>query len=218
MGLPIGLDEVFGVAVADVLRRAGLIIGCVLGAMLVAGVGLGAGEITAALVEFRSIGSEVWNSVGARFLWLGLAPLGSGWGILYVPFMVGMWIYFVRADAPSVRAFSICVGGLALLLVLSAGDPHWFSPSAWWRPAAPGVSNPDASRLILKSVALVAWLGCAGGIAFFALMLERRARAKAEVHLMGVTIENELRRQELREQHGIVIADRDYAVEEELPS
>ena len=52
---------------------------------------------------------------------------------------------------------------------------------------------------------------------FLALVLERRGRQKAEEHLMGVTIENEQRRQELREQHGIVVAGRDYAVEEDLP-
>lgn len=146
---------------------------------------------------------------------MGATPFGSGWGVLYVPFLVGLLFFWIRAEEPGLLAWAVGTGVLALVYVLAAGDPEWFSPSLWGFSLGGGVADPGHLRIIFKGVAVFVWLGCGAGLVFLSLMLRQRRRAQAEEHLFGVTIENEQRRQEMREKHGTAVADREFAVEEE---
>lgn len=186
MPLPFDLEDVVGVAKADVLRRAGLIFGCILGTSFL--ICLSAGLVAA--VAYLDP-SELWEALGAA-IYLFLIPVIGGWGILYVPTLVAAGFYFVKAESPSLRGFVIFSAILGVLMVLGLGGLGW-----------------DAL------VILLVFSGFLGGIWWLGLWWRNRQRILGEQHLMEVAIENQQRREAMREAFGTDVADRDYAVDEE---
>ena len=60
--------------------------------------------------------------------------------------------------------------------------------------------------------ALAVGLGAVGAVGWLAWFWQKRQEAEAEEHLMGIAIENEQRRQAMRERFGTDVADGEYAV------
>lgn len=211
MPLPFDLEDIVGVALADVLRRAAMVIGCVVGASFLAALSLGLGEVVA------DGGVDVSRMPGAlgRMLWLFLAPFMSAWAILYLPVLVALGFYCVKADAPDGRIYAVFLFLLAILIVLSAPRPDWFSPSWFGMSIGGGVAEPDKAALIWRSVGSVGVAGCSAGLFWLAWILRQRSLVASEEHFVGVAIENQQRREVMREEFGTDIPDRDYVVDDE---
>lgn len=211
MPLPFDLEDIVGVALADVLRRAGLIITCVAGSSFFAAVSLGLGEMAVdGSMDFGLLADAV-----GRCLWLFLAPATSGWGILYAPAVLAAGFYFVKAE--ELRAFWFCVffTVVSLLILLSAPWPDWFLGS-WW--TGPGVADPDRAALIWRGVGAANLVGMAGALFWLARWWDNKRRVNEEAHLMAVTVENEERRRQIRETFGTDVAEADYARDEIAPT
>lgn len=211
MPLPFDLEDVVGVALADGLRRAAMLIGCVAAASFLAALSLGLGEVVA------DGGFDMNRMPGAmaRMLWLFLAPFTSAWAVLYLPVLVALGFYAVKADAPDGRVGAVFLFLLGLLIVLSAPPPDWFSPSWFGMSIGGGVADPDKAEAIWRTAGGVGVAGCSAGIFWLAWVLRQRSRVASEEHLVGVAIENQRRREIMREEFGTDIADRDYVVDEE---
>ena len=211
------IEDAFGVIAGDILRRVAAIIGIVLFASLTASIALILGEAVASYIEFKSVLPDVVGNIIGRLIWASLVPLSSGWGVLYVPCILGFGAYFIKADTPALKVFSSAFLVLSLLIILSAGAPGWMNPTIFGLPTGGGVSNVDKSVIIMKSVAGVFWLMSAIGIYYCTIVFSNRQRVIAEQHLMQVTIENQQRRDHLSEEHGIEIADRSYVIQDDDP-
>jgi hypothetical protein len=173
MGLPFDPEEIFGVAVVDAVRRGGSFVGCVLGASILACLALGMGK---ALVNLAPADVGDWMPY---FWFLFLAPCLSGWGVFYLPCVVGSGFTFATREEGLFRPFLIFLGIKALLIVLTASGFDWEC---------------------LASLVMLA--GCYGGLVWFGLLLEQRWRRKAEEHFMGLAIANQQRREGLRDDFG----------------
>ncbi len=193
MQLPIDIEDIIGVALADVLRRAGAIAATVFAALALTLVALAAADLVEGVVS-RGLAGFGFPDVDHP-AWIFLAPFLSGWGALYVPFLVGLLIFWTRADQPGLRAWAIGVAALSLLYLASV----WV-----WREKAAG----------FIVAAAVVWAGCNGALVFFSVLLDERRRVRAEEHLLGVTIENEQRRQRFRDEQGIVVAGSEYLADQ----
>ena len=129
MALPFDLEDVVGVAVADTLKRAFMLLFSVMGGAFLANLGILVGEAVAWRVD-----SGVWDfdfvelSVWSVFT-LPLRPLFSAWGILYVPFLIAAAFYFVRAMSPGMRSVALFLTITGVFAVLGRGEPGWFTPS-----------------------------------------------------------------------------------------
>jgi hypothetical protein len=217
MNLPFDFEDIVGVAVADTLRRVGRVLVCVVASMLVSGLAIAFGEIVASMEEPSVSAGDVLQTVAPRALGLGLAPFTCSWGLLYLPLWVGCGFYLIRAEGPIGQGLTVCVAAIALLQVLSASDPAWFGVKIFGTWFGPSVADPERLRWLIKSVAVPMTLGFAGAIWFLAWTLERRARVRAEVHLMGIRGDNDRRRLDLGNEAGIEIADAGFVSDEELP-
>lgn len=210
MALPFDLEDVVGVALADVLRRAAMIIGCVAGGSVLVAFSLGLGE----LVVDGSFDSRLFIDANWRALWLFLGPLSSGWAILYVPAVLAAGFYFVKAESPSALWFCVFLTLVSVLMLLGAPWPSWFVGN-WW--TGPGVSDPDRAAMIWKGVGMAHLVGVLGALFWLARWWENRQRVSEEVHFMAVRVENEQRRQQIRDTHGTDVAGGDFARDENAP-
>lgn len=211
-GLPFDIEDIVGVALADGLRRAGLIVACVAGASGLSALGLAVGEIVVA----KSLEPGLLAAAFGRAFWLFLAPLLTGWAVLYVPLVLASGFYFVKAEAPDARVFVAALFLISGIICLSAAPPGWFEPS-WMSalsaaPAPP--SDPQRAALVWRSVGFFAVAGCCGCFGWLAVVWRQRRRAAEEAHLAEVMTENERRRIELRQSHGTEIADGDFVRED----
>jgi hypothetical protein len=211
MASPFDLENLFGLALADGLRRAGLLIGCVAVASFLAALSLGCGEMVA---DGGFDPSRLPAAMGGM-LWLFLAPFLSAWAILYLPLLITLGFYSVKAEAPDGRVCVLLLFLLGMLIVLSAPRPDWFAPSWYGIPMGGGVADPDKAALIWRSVGAVIVTGCSGGLFWLAWILRQRSQAASEQHFVGVAIENDLRRQRMRDTFGTDIADRDYVADDD---
>lgn len=207
MGLPFDLEDVVGYAIADLLRRVGVILGVVYGGCLVATLGLAIGSLAAGLVEYGSLNFKYIEVGKWTLVFAPVIPVISAWGIIYVPLVLGVGFYCVKSEAANLMVLAGCTATIGVLHVLAAPDPNWFNPTWYGMPLGGGASDPDKLRLVRMGSALPLVLGCGGAFWFFATILQRRSAAFAESHLMGVTVQNEQRRGELRDKFGIEIAD-----------
>ncbi|MGB6219661.1 hypothetical protein [Haloferula sp.] len=173
MGLPFDPEEIFGVALVDTFRRTLLFIACTVGASLLACMALGMGE---AVVGLDPGEIAEWLPY---FWFLFLAPLVSGWGVLYVPCVLGAGFAFATGQGSLFRPFLAFLGIQSLLIVFTASGFEW--------------------ECLVSVIALV---GCYGGIVWLGLLLEQRWRRKSEEHFMSLAIENQQRREGLREDFG----------------
>ncbi len=186
MSLPFDLEDVVGVAIADMLRRVGLIVASVLGTSFL--VCLSAG-LVAAVAGLNP--TALWDALPAA-VYLFLMPVITAWGILYVPALIAVGFYFVKADSPTMRAFLISSATLGVLMMLALGDFDWRG-----------------------GVVLLVFSGFLGGLWWLGLWWRNRQAILGEQHFLGVAIENQQRRDAMREEFGTDIPDRDYVVEEE---
>lgn len=213
MSLPFDLEDVVVVALADTLRRAGMLVFSILGGAFLANLGVLVGEAIAWRVENGAWGLDFMELSPWSVFTIPLRPLGSAWGILYVPCLVAAGFYFVRATAPGIRSVAVFVTLTGFFAVVARGEPDWFTPS-WMGFVLGGtvVADPGKLKVIIVSVGLVLWVGMSGSFWFFAIFWERRNRRLAESHLLGIAHENELKREEIRLRTGGAVADRDFAV------
>ena len=173
--LPLDLEDIVGVAFADVLKRAFGFVASLLGGSLMAAMAVGAIEMEPMSVLYAP--------------WLLLVPVFTSWGIIYLPLVLGVGVYWIKSDAPGLTGLTVCAGLLMLVILLS------FPELGTMRWAALGMG-----------------LGCVGAIGWLGWWWRQRQRVEAEVHLAAIGLENEARRQEIRERFGTDVADGDYAV------
>lgn len=175
MKLPFDIEDIIGVALWDILKRAmGFFASLLLGAVLAA--------FSVGVVEM-----EPAAILMAPFLLL--VPVVSSWGFLYLPLVLGIGVFWIKADSPGVRGLTVAAGLVMVLLVLSMPGLRW---ERW---AALGVG-----------------MGAVGAIGWLAWWWQKRQEAEAAEHLLGIAIENEQRRQKFREEFGTDVADGEYAV------
>jgi hypothetical protein len=207
MGLPFDLEDVFGYAIADLLRRVGLILAVIYGGSLIAMLGLAIGSVAAGVVEYGSLDFDLMEVGTWSIVFAPVLPVISAWGVIQVPLILGIGFYCVKSEAANLKVLAVCAVVVGLIHVLAAPDPDWFNPTWYGMPIGTAVSDPDKLRLVRGLTALPLVLGCGGAFWFLAVFLERRAAVQAESHLMGVTIENEMKRGNLREEFGTEIAE-----------
>lgn len=198
MALPFDLEDVVGVAVADVLRRFLALWSCLL-----------VGTVMAwTAIVLSAFGEAIWDwlvhgwALGppdlpeAEEVVLGLlfgffAGLFTSFGMFYGAFLIGLAIYMFRADAPHPYAWAGGAGVVALgILSVTWGEYHW-----------------------LHSVAALGfWALLLVGVFFFAKIRVMASRVQAEQHLAAIATENEERRRQLQERTGGAVADREFAL------
>ena len=104
--MAIDLDEVFGVAVADFIKRFLALWSCLaVGVLLVATAGVLMTFLWSLWMYFNGGGFTMIDMPDPMALIVGLLigyifPLFSSWGPLYGAILLGLIIYFFRADAP----------------------------------------------------------------------------------------------------------------------
>ena len=166
-------EEIFGVAVVDVGRRVLAFFGCHLSAAFLAAMSLGMGE---AIVDLDFGDTFEWVPY---FWFLFLAPCVSVWGIFYIPVLLASAFRFFTSQGELTRQFLGFQAVGALLIVFSVSRIEWE---------------------LLASVVMLA--GCLGGVIWLGLLLEQLWRRKAEEHLMGLAVENQMRRKGLQDDFG----------------
>ena len=121
-------------------------------------------------------------------------PLFSSWGPLYGAILLGLIIYFFRADAPHLYAWAggVVVVGIFFFLVFG-----------------------EDMGLIEGWIIAGLWLVEVAGMFFFLKWWMVRSRVKAEQHLAAVAELNRMKREEIRERTGGAVADREFATGEE---
>ena len=198
MALPFDLEDVVGVAVADVLRRclalwACLMVGSVMAwtAIVLTGV---AGAVLDWLLHGGSIGAP--DLPEAQEVILGLlfgflAGLFTSFGVFYGCFLIGLAIYMFRADAPHPYVWASGTGVVALGVL-----------SVTWREY----------DWLFSVVAAVFWVILVVGVFLFAKVRLMASRVQAEQHLAAIATENEEKRRKLRERTGGAVADREFAL------
>ncbi len=213
MPLPFDLEDVVGSALADLLRRVGMLALVVIGGTMMGGFWGGMGEMTVWRMEGGSWDPEyVLGPVIAAPL-LVLRPIVSAWGFLYVPFLIATCLYFAKAADPGMRAVVAWGAATGFFAVVGRGEPIWFTPS--WMSSmmgAPSVADPGKLYAIMIGIGLVLWMGLSGASWFLALFWNGRVRIRSEEHLMGIAAENEVKRKSLKEEIGGAVADRDFAL------
>ena len=185
------LEDVFGDALADVIRRVLCFLSCVLGAAFCTSIG----SVLFVMIEESDFEFEYVLDAVTSFWILLLQPVFSGWLILYLPCLIAAGAYFTKSDEPKVLWWGIIFVLLSALMIL------------------PFLSY-DRYHLAC-AMAFLFDVGIAGAIYWLGRLWESKKQAKAHQHLMGITTENEMRRQSLRDELGTDVADRDYAVDEE---
>lgn len=212
MALPFDLEDVLGVALADVLRRVGMLMAAVFVGTLLGGAAVLAGELVAWRVENGTWDLDVWDWTLSELMLLPLRPVTSTWGMLYVPMLIGMGFYFTRAASPGPQSLAMCITLVGFCAVVGRGEPGWFSPSWFGLALGASVSDPGKLYAIMIGVGLFLWLGMSGSFWFFSLFWERRQRAKAAQHLVAIAHENEAKRRRIQEETGGAVADREFAL------
>ena len=216
MPLPFDLEDVVGVAIADLLRRVGMLALVVIGGTAMGGFAVGMGEMVAWKLEGGSWDAEyVLGPVIAAPLMV-LRPMVSAWGFLYVPCLIAACFYFAKAADPGMRAVVAWLAVTGFFAVVGRGEPVWFRPG--WVSAmlgAPPVAEPGKLYAIMIGIGLVIWAGLSGASWFLAMFWSSRVRLKSEEHLMGIAYENEQKRRELQERTGGAVADREFALGEQ---
>ena len=185
MPLPFDLEDIVGVALADILRRVGMIAACVLGAPFL---------VAFSVASVYALGDLDFGYFGEMLLaapLLFLLPVMSVWGILYVPTLIAACFYFTKSESPAARAYVVFTAILAALILCAADEWEWG---------------------LIFVVLIIA--GVLGSILWFARWWENKQRVEGEQHFMALTIENEQRRQAMRDKFGIDVADRDFVVDE----
>ena len=183
------LEDVVGYALADALRRGALIFGCLLGAPLLTSFGLAAANAVGNL-SLRWFGEAVWNG----WLWALVISVTSMWGALYISTALAVIFFLAKAEAVTAKAFVILLSLLCLLILLA-------------------FDRIDSETL----GAILIMTGLLGSFLWLAKWWDQKRIVAGEVHLIGVAIENERRRIELREIHGTDIADGEFASAENSP-
>ena len=187
MSLPFDPEEIFGVAAVDVVRRVACFIGCIAGASGLGALALGLGE---AVIDLDPSDVGDWLELS---YFLFLAPFISPWVVLYFPAVLASAYVFFTKQSALLRPFLVFLAVESLLIVLAASKYEWEC---------------------LASV--VMWAGCIGAMVWLGLILEQRWRVQAERHLIGVTVENQIRRGELCAKFGTEIRD-DYIEPQDGP-
>lgn len=201
MALPFDLEDVVGAALAHLLRRFALLWGCLVTGTVLAGASLLMAGMVEAVWDWAIHG---WGIGSMDFpeaveLTLGLcfgffAGLATSFGMFYGAFLIGLVIYFFKAETPHPYVWAAGAGVVALnVMGITWGEYHW-----WWSVVAVGF-----------------WAVLLLGLFFFARWRLMVLRVRAEIHLMGVAAENEARRRELQERTGGAVADREFALGEQ---
>lgn len=198
MALPFDLEDVVGVALADLVRRFLVLWSCLLIGTVMAGTALMLGGLVEMVLGWAFHGGSLGGvhlpeleEVALGLLFGFFAGLFTSFGMVYGAFLIGMAIYMFRADQPHPYVWASGAGGvgLAVMSVTWAND-EWVN----------------------SVVALGFWAVLLLGLFFFARWRLMVLRVRAELHLAAIATENEERRRELQERTGGAVADREFAL------
>ena len=117
--------------------------------------------------------------------------LGSSFAPLYAAFMLAMAFYAFKADDPAARVWG---GGVGVTGLFTFAVRY------------------ESFSLLEGTVTALLWICLLLGVFFFAKWWAVLQRVRAEVHLMGVTVENQRKREEIRQRTGGAVADREFAL------
>lgn len=198
MAMPFDLEDVVGVAMADLLRRFLALWGCLVVGTVLAGTALMMSGLAEAVwdwaVHGRTFGGMGFPDIGELALGVVFgffAGLFTSFGMFYGGFLIALAIYFFRADAPHPYAWAGGAGMVALgVMSVTWGDDEW-----QWSVVAVGFGVV----LLLALFFLAKWRLMA-------------LRVRAELHLAAIATENEERRRELQARTGGAVADREFAL------
>ena len=176
MNLPFDLEDILGAALADVFKRMLLFVTCILAALLCTHISLCIAGIIAKLAFITYYGSSKYN-----IDWmLILKPFSNGMILLYAPVVLPVFgvaaRYFTRAEEPSVKWWVVFFFLLSLGMTL------------------PAVAEPGGN--FICGIAFALLLGFAASVFGLFRFWGNHQYRKSEEHLMGVAMENEMRRQE----------------------
>lgn len=201
MSLPFDLEDVIGVAAAELVKRflgmwSCLVIGWLLA--VVAALGMVLSYQVWSVVTgggWSGLGGSIDAGDFALGMFFGFfGPLMTSFGVLYGTFLIGLAFYFFKADVPNPYVW----GGAIVVVGLSMG-----------------VSYHEDFSLLEGVIAGVIWIVEMLGVFFFLKLWQVRKRVEAERHLMTIAQENLMRREEIRQRTGGAVADREFAVGEE---
>lgn len=177
----------------EVPRRMLVMAAVVAGASLLGAFCFLAGGLLVAVLEFGTVPGDVFTDVVKRLPWMWLAPMASGWAVLYGAAVFATGAYFIQADEVGPRSIGFCIALLGLFCALAQGPPSWFGASG------AGVRNPAESLMILRGMALGVWLGSSTAIGFLARLLRQRQMTQLKMHSMARAVEREAERREREE-------------------
>ena len=198
MGLPFDLEDVVGVALADLLRRFFALWGCLVVGTVLAGTAL---MLSGLVEQVWGWAFHGWSLGGLDFpeageLALGLCfgfflGLATPLGMFYGAFLIGLAIYFFRAQMPHPYVWTGGAGVVALgVLSVTWGEYEWE-----WSVVAVGF-----------------WVVLLLSLFFFAKWRMMALRVRAELHLAAIATGNEERRRDIKERTGGAVADREFAL------
>lgn len=198
MALPFDLEDVVGVALADLVRRFLALWGCLLIGTVMAGTALMLGGLVEMVLGWVFHGGSLGGvhlpeleEMALGVLFGFFAGLFTSLGMVYGAFLIGLAIYMFRADAPHPYVWAGGAGGVALgVMSVTWGEYEWAGSVA----------------------ALGFWVVLLAGLFFFARWRLMVLRVRAELHLAAVAMENDGRRRELQERTGGAVGDREFAL------
>jgi hypothetical protein len=192
MSMPFDLEDVVGEAVASLVKRFVWLWGCTTLGWLLVVLSFVALELGLEIWDVLTGGG--WSSLSIPdigdlafgFLLGVFYPFTSSFAPLYGAFLLGMVLYAFKSDgaSPYVWGGAVVVTGLFTYPVAYGG---W----KWWE----------------TTIAVLFWLVCLAGLFFFVKWWRMIQRVKAEIHLMSIAQENQMKREETRERTGGAVGE-----------
>lgn len=182
MSLPFDLEDVFGVAVVDLLKRSLTLVASLywgwmqaILAFLLTGI---CHDLVQGWFSFERLGDYLAEEDFAYGLILGwLAPVFTSWILFYLVSLLCFLFYLFKSECSMRWAFvtGVSIVGVFTLLAMEVYED-------WW-----------------GLLTLAFWLAILGAVVFLATIWGNRIRQNAEMHLLAVAAENERKRVEREE-------------------
>jgi hypothetical protein len=194
MEFPFDLEDVIGAAMASVVKRMLALASCLLFGWFLVGMAAVFMEAVVWAWEKNSGSGAYWpydiTDVSWELFFAPFVPIFTSWAALYVPFLIGLAFYYVKADMPSLSVWGGATGVIGLFALFSFD--FYDSWEGW--------------------VVLALWLILLAGVFFFLKWWSVLRRVRAEQHLIWVGHENAMRRREECEALDEPVEDRELAM------
>ena len=177
MQFPFDLEDVIGAAMASVVKRMAALVSCLLFGWFLVGMASIFLEAVVWAWEKISGSGAYWpydiTDLSWELLFAPFMPIFTSWAALYVPFLIGLTFYYVKADLPSLSVWGGATGVIGLFALFSF---EFYDSWEGW-------------------VVLALWLVLLAGVFFFLKWWSILRRVRPESHFMWIGAENAMRRQ-----------------------